>query len=345
MILMSILTENRPAPPEESKLKELIAPDIRLIDETMQSDITEISGRLDGLLLEVLRYGLFNGGKRFRPLLAVLAARLSGNKDKDVYRLAIAFEYLHMATLFHDDVIDNAQNRRGKPAVFRAYGQAAAILAGDFLHARSMALVGEFGGVEALKIFCRATSGMVDGEFLQLRNTANYNQSEQDYFAAVSGKTVLLISAAMEIGSLFGGRNGMVRKALLHYGNNLGCAFQIVDDLLDYVGDQRNTGKSIGNDLAEGKITLPLILALKKAAQKERQHVQNILQDSDARRRCYPEIKDFIGKYKGFDDAMRKAEELIGEAISELDIFESSVQERDRAMLEGLARYVLTRTK
>jgi octaprenyl-diphosphate synthase len=342
---MSIVTKKRPSASKENKLKVLIAPDIRLIEETMQSDISSISSRLDGLLLEVLQYGLFNGGKRFRPLLAVLAARLSGNTDTNVYRLAIAFEYLHMATLFHDDVIDNAQNRRGKPAVFRAYGLAAAVLAGDFLHARSMALVGELGGVEALKIFCRATSGMVDGEFLQLRNTANYNQSEEEYFAAVSGKTVLLISAAMEIGSLFGGENSMVRKALLHYGNNLGCAFQIVDDLLDYLGDQKVTGKSVGNDLIEGKMTLPLILALKKAEQKERQYFKRILQDTEVRKNSFPEIKDFITKYNGFTDAMIKAEELIAEAISELDIFGLPEQREDRGVLECLARYVLTRTK
>jgi octaprenyl-diphosphate synthase len=342
---MSITTEKRSAAPEENKLKILIAPDIRTVEKTMQADISSISGRMDGLLLEVLQYGLFNGGKRFRPLLAVLAARLSGNNDADVYRLAIAFEYLHMATLFHDDVIDNAQNRRGKPAVFRAYGQAAAILAGDFLHARSMALVGELGGVEALKIFCKATSGMVDGEFLQLRNAANFNQSEEDYFAAVSGKTVLLISAAMEIGSLFGGGNNTVRKALLRYGNNLGCAFQIVDDLLDYLGDQKVTGKSVGNDLVEGKMTLPLILALKKAEQKEWQYFQNILQDADARKNSYHEIKNFITKYNGFTDAMIKAEELIAEAISELGIFGLPEQQEDRRVLEGLARYVLTRTK
>jgi octaprenyl-diphosphate synthase len=342
---MSTLTEKQYAAPEDIELKELIAPDIQSIEEAMQSDISSISSQLDGLLLEVLRYGLFNGGKRFRPLLAVLAARLSGKNGKDVFRLAIAFEYLHMATLFHDDVIDNADIRRGKPAVGRAYGTAAAILAGDFLHARSMALVGELGGVEALKIFCRATSGMVDGEFLQLRNAANFNQSEEDYFAVITGKTVLLIAATTEIGSLYGGGSNSVRQAFYNYGNNLGCAFQIVDDLLDYLGDQRNTGKSIGNDLAEGKMTLPLILAMKRAEQKERRLLCEILLDAGARKRCFSEVRDFIVRYDGFVDAREKAQELVQEAVSELEIFGLPEQRKDRAVLEGLARYVLARKK
>lgn len=342
---MSKMTDNRPVVSQESKLKDLIAEDIRLIEKTMQSDISLISGKLDDLLHEVLQYGLFNGGKRFRPLLTVLAARLCGRKDRVVYRLAISFEYLHMATLFHDDVIDNAETRRGKPAVCRAFGMSAAILAGDFLHARSMSLVGELGGVEALKIFCRATSGMVDGEFLQLRNSSNFNQSEEDYFAAVSGKTVLLIAAAMEIGALIGGGKEDVRQALRSYGCNLGSAFQIIDDLLDYLGDQENTGKSVGNDLAEGKMTLPLILAMKRAKKSDRELLDSILQDAESRKGSFQEVKDIIERYDGFADASRRAEELIHNALSQLEMFTLPEQRKDRMILEGLARYVLVRKK
>ncbi len=342
---MSALIEKRTDSTGNAELKKRIAPDILRIEEEMRSDLSSLSGQLDALLLEVLHYGLFNGGKRFRPLLAVLAARLSGKADEDVFRMAIAFEYLHVATLFHDDVIDGAETRRGKPAVCRAYGTAAAILAGDFLHARSMAIIGEMGGVEALKIFSRATSGMVDGEFLQLRNAANFNQAEQDYFAVVTGKTVLLIAATTEIGSLYGGGNDSNRQALRNYGTNLGCAFQIIDDLLDYLGDQKNTGKVVGNDLVEGKMTLPLILAMQRAGQKDRDFLTRILQRPDTRRKCFRDVVDMIDKYDGFTDSRSKAEELVKEAESELEIFQLSEQRKDRTVLEGLARYVLARNK
>jgi octaprenyl-diphosphate synthase len=340
---MIAFTENTSEVPDGKRLKEWIKPDILRIEGAMRIDLDSISDQLDDLLVEVLRYGLFNGGKRIRPLLAILAARLCGGTGPDIYRLAIAFEYLHMATLFHDDVIDNADTRRGRPAVNRAYGIVAAILAGDFLHARSMSIIGEFGGVEALKIFCRATGGMVQGEFLQLRNTTNFSQSEKDYFAAITGKTALLIAATTEIGSLYGGGKWQERQALRRYGNNLGCAFQIVDDLLDYLGDQNNTGKPVGNDLAEGKMTLPLILAMNRADRKDRQQLLEILQNAELRKTCSAEVSSYIARYDGFFDTKMKAEELIQDAIFQLEIFSDPDLGGDRMILKGLAQYVLTR--
>jgi len=342
---MSALTGSSPQT-HDIAVKELIKPDIQRIEEVMLRDLDELSGHLDDLLMEVLRYGLLNGGKRLRPLLTILAARLCcGCENLDIYRLALAFEYLHVATLFHDDVIDNADTRRGRPAVNRAYGTVAAILAGDFLHARSMAIIGERAGIEALKIFCRATSGMVDGEFLQLRNAANYDQSEKGYFAAITGKTALLIAATTEIGALAGGADDEKRRALRIYGSNLGCAFQITDDLLDYLGDQNITGKPTGNDLAEGKMTLPLILAVNRADKKDREYLLRILKQDELRRSCFDEVKEIIAKYSGFSDTKRKAEELIAEAGAQLAVFSQPAQEKDRSLLGSLAQYVLGRNK
>jgi octaprenyl-diphosphate synthase len=342
---MSLYNGKRSGIPEQEQLKELIQPDIEKIEETMQTDLSMSTAGLDDLLGEVLRYGLFAGGKRFRPLLAVLAARLCGQGGPDMYRLAIAFEYLHMATLFHDDVIDNADTRRGRPAVNRAYGMVPAILAGDFLHSRSMAIVSEYGGAEALKIFCQATAGMVDGEFQQLRYSTNFNLSEKDYFHIVSGKTALFIAATMEIGSLYGGGNDQERQALRVYGNNLGCSFQIIDDLLDYLGDQNATGKPVGNDLAEGKMTLPLILAMNKAEPKDRVEIIKIIENTKNRKNCLVEINSLILKYNGFSDSWIKAEKMIQEAVSQLKIFSHPDNCKDRIILEGLAQYVLTRNR
>lgn len=342
---MTALNEKNFETSNGKRLKELIAPDIHKIEEAMRTDIGSMKGHLDDLLMEVLGYGLFNGGKRFRPLLAIFAARLCGKTDPDVYQLAIAFEYLHMATLFHDDVIDNADLRRGRPTVSRAYGMVAAILAGDFLHARSMSMIGEFGGVEALKIFCRATCGIVDGEFIQVRNATNFNQSEKDYFAAITGKTALLISATTEIGAFYAGGTQKQRQALKSYGNHLGCAFQIIDDLLDYLGEQHTTGKTIGNDLAEGKMTMPLILAMNRAEGKDREHLLEILQNVELRKKCFADVTGFISKYNGFTDTKMMAEEMVQEALTELEIFSRPDKVKDRMILEGLAQYVLTRKR
>ena len=250
------------------------------IDAAMHADLDGLAVTMDGLLTEILRYGLFNGGKRLRPLLVVLAARLCGRSDPAVYNLARAFEYLHAATLMHDDVIDNAETRRGRPSVYKKFGLVAAILAGDFLHARSMAIVGELAGTEALSVFSEATGRIVDGEFLQMRNAADLNLLEEDYQRTILGKTGLLIAAACEVGVIWAGRGEEERKAMRDYGIHLGCAFQIIDDLLDYQGDKGKTGKAVGNDLVEGKMTLPLILAVQQADQEDRRRLQDILADA-----------------------------------------------------------------
>jgi len=302
-----------------------------------------LEARFDERLVEILRYGLMGGGKRFRPLLALLSSRLCGYATPEMYQLAIAFEYLHVATLFHDDVIDQAQSRRGKASVHAAYGLEAAILAGDFLHARSMEIIGTLGGTACLEVFCRATAALVDGEFLQLRNVRNYNQSEQEYFTTIEGKTAQLISAATEIGAIYSGAGDSRRKAMVQYGRNLGFAFQIVDDLLDYLGDEHETGKTVGNDLAEGKMTLPLILTLNRAEQHERRNLQKILEDGDVRSDSFATVFDLIRKYDGFNDARKQAENCIGDALAQLKIFDDN--NKDVEALKGLAQYALHRKK
>ncbi len=327
-----------------TELLHLINPDLEQIESAIRVDIDSLAEDVDDLLLEILQYGLFGGGKRFRPLLAVITARLCDCHAKEIFKLSIAFEYLHVATLFHDDVIDEADMRRGKPSVCNAYGIAPAILAGDFLHARAMAIIGEYGGSEALGIFCKATSGMVDGEFLQLRNAENFNQSEKDYFDAIQGKTALLIAATTEIGGLYGGAGKSKRKALAKYGNSLGCAFQIVDDLLDYKGQESNTGKAVGNDLVEGKMTLPVILTLEQADSNDRKRLLAILANPDIRKNSFQEVFDLMEKYNGFSRAIQRAEQCIAQAIQQLENFpEEKVKEKN--ILIALAQYALVRQK
>ena len=315
------------------------------IDMFMRADIARLKSNVDDLLLEVLEYGLFNGGKRIRPLLVVLASRLCGKMDDDAYRLGAAFEYLHAATLFHDDIIDRSETRRGKQSVYRKFGTIAAILAGDFLHAQAMATVGTFSGQAGLNIFCKATTGMVDGEFMQLRNAEKHNLSELDYYEAIMGKTGLLIAAACEVGACYGGGDQSRVKALREYGVHLGCAYQIIDDLLDYQGDPGKTGKAVGNDLAEGKMTLPLILTINMAKNQDRLRLMDILSDSSKRALCVEEVCQIISKYGGFTGARKRAEDSVETAIEWLAIFTEKSGSFECYVLEGLARYVLARQK
>jgi octaprenyl-diphosphate synthase len=330
---------------ETEKMMVAIKAESAKIDMAMHADLENMKPGLDPLLSDVLHYGLFNGGKRIRPLLAVLAARLCGRRDESVYELAKAFEYLHAATLFHDDVIDNADTRRGRPAVNKQFGLISAILAGDFLHAKSMEIVGNMAGAQGLAVFCQATAGMVDGEFMQLRNAAQANLSESDYYDAIIGKTGLLIAASCEVGALYGGGSIEQQKALRAYGVGLGCAFQMVDDLLDYTGDQSKTGKAVGNDLAEGKMTLPLIITLTKADDSDRTELERILARPDLRQTEIESVLELISRYEGFEGTRASAVKAIEEALIQLDLFTDTTVSESKMTLQVLAQYVLSREK
>ena len=327
------------------ELKKLIIAEAARIDEVMHRDVDELAAAFDPLLIDILNYGLFSGGKRLRPFLTTSAGRFCGCGDEGIYHLATSFEYLHAATLIHDDVIDNAAERRGSATVVEHFGLSEAILAGDFLHAHAMQIVSRFGGPKALTIFCQATAAMVDGEFRQLRNAQNLDQSETDYFTVVKGKTALLIGAACEIGGIYGGGDESLCSGLQTFGINLGCAFQIIDDLLDYHGDSDKTGKVTGNDLAEGKMTLPLIYALQRANEQDRQSLLSILADPQERGRSLAQVSDLIERHRGFSEARKKAEEMIDQAMAALPVLEDQGSVRERAVLEELCTYVLNRDK
>ena len=253
----------------DNSLKQQIAPEVARIEAAIAADLASLDGHIDPYLREILAYGMSGGGKRIRPLLVVLCGRLCGCASDDLYRLAIAFEYLHNATLFHDDVIDQAETRRGRKAIWRQFGMAAAILAGDFLHSHSMNLVGQLTGRKGMALFSAASRQMSDGEFLQLRRAGHFQPGREEYFFIIEGKTARLIAACCAIGALFAGAGPDKINALDEYGLRLGLTFQIVDDLLDYAGDSAITGKKTGADLAEGKMTLPLIVLLEQANDPE----------------------------------------------------------------------------
>lgn len=315
------------------------------VESTMRDDLTRALRGNDALLIEVLEYALLSGGKRIRPVLAVICSSLCGRNDKDVYLLATAFEYLHTATLIHDDVIDHAEQRRNRASVQGKYGVAAAILSGDWLHARSMHLIGSLAGQQGLDIFCGATTAMVDGEFLQLRHVADTTVTEEKYLAVILRKTACLISSTCEIGALFGGGTLEQQKALATYGMKIGIAFQIVDDLLDYQGDTKSTGKRIGNDFVEGKLTLPLIHALNNAGHEDKTTLLNCIRGDRTLDDACVTAKRLMEALHSFTFAHTQATRAITEGLTALACFDRKTQQEHLSVLEGLAGYVLTRQK
>jgi len=310
------------------------------IDAVMTEDLTSIQSPL---LAEIIHHAIFQGGKRIRPLLTLLAASLAGAPPADTTRLAISFEYLHAASLLHDDVIDHAILRRGTETANTIWGMEPVILAGDYLHAHAMALASEVGGPVAMALIGRATAAMVESEFLQMHNAHEILISEENYFQVLRGKTAALIAAACEAGIAHNQGTAEQRLALRTYGTNLGLAFQIVDDLLDYLGDPEKTGKAVGNDFQEGKMTLPLIKTLARAEAKDREALIGLLKATPRERsRQLALAHTLIEKSQGFSLAKAQAESLLTEALTGLSIFGEAPAKEP---LVGLAHYVLSRDK
>ena len=323
------------------ELLALLKPEMAKIDEAMAEDL---AGIVDPTLHKIIHHGIFNGGKRVRPLLMLLAANLcGGQRTSDAYRLAMSFEYLHAASLLHDDVIDHAEQRRGKPSANTIWGNSNVILAGDYLHTRSMTIAGTVGSPEILAVIGKATASMVEAEFLQAKTVAEIDRSVDNYFAVLAGKTGALISSPCEVGALYAGADENQRQALHDYGQALGLAFQVIDDLLDYQGDPAKTGKAVGNDFQEGKMTLPLLHALDQAEDADRILLLDLLAASPEKRK--EEIATahaIIEANNGFSHARDKAESLVDEACAALRIFPDN---EAKMTLLGLGRYVLTRQK
>ena len=327
----------------QARLGEVAARVAGLVEQAMRRDIKEALQKCDPLLAEVLEYAIFGGGKRIRPLLTVLSSTICGRRDEQLYLLAAALEYLHVATLIHDDVIDHARTRRGRESVRNKYGMAVAILAGDWLHARSMHLIGQLTGPDGLSVFCRATGAMVDGEYLQIRHAGDLTLTQEKYFAIIERKTASLIASTCMLGAMFAGGTSAQQQALGRYGEKLGVAFQVVDDLLDYLGNQKETGKKVGNDFLEGKITLPLIAALEKANTDEHEELRSLLTGDRSGAQTCEELRVLLDRLGGFRFARSRAESLVGEARAALEIFAVGDEQESYLLLVAIAGYILAR--
>ncbi|MEP7208784.1 MAG: polyprenyl synthetase family protein [Casimicrobiaceae bacterium] len=235
-----------------------VAPDMREVDrvlrESLDSDVV--------LVRQVADYILAGGGKRLRPALLLLAAKACGYEGRDHHTLAAVVEMIHTATLLHDDVVDESDLRRGNATANARFGNAASVLVGDFLYSRAFQLMVKVGSMRVLEVLSNTTNTIAAGEVLQLMNSGNPDLGESAYFEVIERKTAKLFEAAARLGAVVAAAPPDREDALARFGTHLGTAFQLVDDVLDYSGDRAEIGKSLGDDLAEGKMTLPLIRAL-----------------------------------------------------------------------------------
>ncbi len=291
------------------------------------------------LIAEVGRHILLSGGKRIRPLLFILAARMCGCQGNHLSDFSTVFEYLHAATLLHDDVIDAASVRRGASTANTIWGNQAVILVGDFLLAKALSLAVTTNKLKILQVLSQATTMMAEGEILQLLHTGDLKITEAEYFEVINRKTAILMSAACQIGAILGGASARHEEALTQMGLNLGITFQVVDDILDYIGDAKELGKEVCADLREGRITLPLIHALAQAAPKDRERLEDIARDLTPE--SVAEFRGLLDTYGSLDHARTVARTYTRLAQENLEAFSASPE---KAIFQAITEELLART-
>ena len=259
-------------------LIDLTASDMRRVNELILSK----AGSDVEMIPEVANHLISSGGKRLRPMLTLAAAQMFGYAGDGHVKLATSVEFMHTATLLHDDVVDESDLRRGKKTARMIWGNQASVLVGDFLLGQAFRMMVDVGSLEALDILSTAASIIAEGEVLQLTAANNLDTTEDEYFSVIKAKTAALFSAAAEVGPVIAGASRADRNALRSYGVNLGLAFQLIDDALDYGGSSSDLGKNVGDDFREGKVTLPVILSYRRGTTAERQFWKAAIEGSNA---------------------------------------------------------------
>ena len=304
----------------------------KYINDNVHSDIK--------LIPEVAQHLINSGGKRFRPLLLLICARLCGYHGENRFPMATVMEFIHTATLLHDDVIDQALIRRGKDSANKIFGNSVSILVGDFLCFKAFMLMSGTGNNDIFGLVSQMGNIMSEGEVFQLTKCGDVNMTEEEYLGIIEKKTAVLISAACAAGAILGDASNEKIDALKLFGRNTGIAFQITDDVLDYMAKGEEFGKSIGKDMEEGKITLPLIFTIKQSTNEEKNKIKEIITRQKSSKRAVREILRLIKKYKGIDYSLQSASGYISEAKSQLSIF-NDCPEKDH--LNTVAEYILSR--
>lgn len=294
------------------------------------------------LIRKVGEYVLSSGGKRVRPALLLLAARLCGYCGDKAVPLASVVEFIHTATLLHDDVVDSATLRRGLASANTLWGNEASVLVGDFLFSKSFSLMVGVGSLDILRVLSDATTVIAEGEVMQLLCTGELDLTEEQYINVVRSKTAILMSAACEAGAILGATSQEQQLALADFGMDLGIAFQLMDDILDYIATEEEFGKSIGHDLEEGKITMPLIHTLRHCNDVERGVIAAVVEQDEMTLDEFRAVSGFVKLYGGIEYTVAQANSYIDRCKTHLGKFESSPV---RDALVSLAEYVVTRSK
>lgn len=267
---------------------------------------------------EIGRYLLLSGGKRIRPILLLLTAKLAGYSGERIFPLSAMIEFMHTATLLHDDVIDHSHLRRGHATVNSRWGSALSILVGDFLYAKAMALVVDDGDPQILKEITRVTMTMTEGQVLETLRVGDTSLTGAEYRQIIRQKTAALFGACCYIGGVLGGLPADRSEGLRRFGITFGSAFQLVDDALDFTGKEQRLGKPVGSDLREGKVTLPVIITLQHASPDESAIIDRFVRGDDRSPEAFQDIVALIQRYNGIEYALREAERFVEQAELEL---------------------------
>jgi len=318
------------------KILDLVQNDLDKIEVTLKENLNP---HID-FVSKIASHILFSGGKRLRPLIMVLSSRICGYDGNDNHTLSVIFEYLHAATLLHDDLVDEATLRRGQPVANLIWDNPTAVLAGDFLLARSLSIAAETNRPDVIKTVAQITEYMSQGEIYQLMRKGSLDLSEKEYMDIIRCKTAVLFQGACRVGALIADAPNKKEGALSNYGFNLGIAFQMADDLLDYTLNTRTLGKEVGADLKEGKLTLPVIHSLKAADGKDQSLMKQIITNKNFSHKDFKLLIHMIHKHGGQRYTEEQAAMYVRDAKGALKVFNDS---DTKTALLMLADYALVR--
>ena len=301
-----------------SEIQALMKSDLEMTDDIL---INRLNSNVE-LINQMSHYIINSGGKRIRPLLLLLCARATSYSGKDHYAMAVVIELIHTATLLHDDVVDESATRRGQNTANELWGNAPSVLVGDFLYSRAFEIMVEPNSMEIMRVLSKATNQISEGEVLQLLNIRNAKVSRSEYFEVIEQKTACLFKAACQIAGILSESSEELITALGSFGMHLGNAFQIIDDTLDYESDSSIIGKEIGDDLSEGKVTLPMIYALEQTTGKENKILTNAITEADASN--IDNIVDILVNIKAFEFSRNVAKDESIKALNSLKVIPES---------------------
>ena len=314
-------------------LRSLVESDLQLVNATivdkMQSPVV--------LIPQLAGHIVAAGGKRLRPVLTLASARLCGYEGDRHISLAACVEFIHTATLLHDDVVDDSDLRRGLKTANAVWGNKASVLVGDFLFSRSFQLMVADGSLKVLKILSDASAEIAEGEVGQLLTANNTGTSEDAYMEVIRAKTAVLFAAAAEVGAVVAERPAEEEEALRDYGMNLGIAFQLVDDVLDYSAEEAALGKAVGDDFREGKVTLPVVLAYERGSEEEKVFWRRCIEELEQRDDDLQTAMALMTKHGSIDESMEKAQAFAAAARKALDIFPDRPEKEALSLLADFA--------